>query len=216
MQISSKLKKLIIRFIPDGFLLIDTYGKSEEVFLTFDDGPNSPVTIKLLDLLDKYQVKATFFCIGKNLNSRKDIGEEIVRRGHSLGNHSYNHYLYSKQPLSKRIAEIKQTNSLIHSLTGNQSVIPFRAPQGNWQALVLIWLLWKRIPAIHWTIDSLDSRSLPANEIENQLFNSIKGGEIILFHDDSPLSIEVLESLIPRLLSDGKRFGNLSDYLGLA
>jgi len=203
------LKKVLSKLLPKKVLLVDACGMSDKVFLTFDDGPHATITPQLLDLLDQFNISAIFFCIGKHLDENQTLAQDLVKRGHLLGNHSYFHNQFSKQSLPAQITEIKKVNQLIAELAPKQGIIPFRAPQGRWTPLLMLWLIINRIPAIHWSVDSLDSRPLSVDAIEEQLLASVKGGDVVLFHDDGKLCCEVLEGLIPKWQAKGLDFGSL-------
>ena len=208
------LKKVLSKLLPKKVLLVDAYGSSDKVFLTFDDGPHPTITLQLLDLLDQFNISAIFFCIGKHLDENQALAEDLVKRGHLLGNHSYFHKQFSKQSLFAQITEIKKVNQLIAELAPKQEVIPFRAPQGRWTPLLMLWLMVNRIPAIHWSVDSLDSRPLSVTTIEEHLLASVKGGDVVLFHDDGKLCCDVLEALIPKWQAKGLNFDSLTSLWG--
>ncbi|MBL4607982.1 MAG: polysaccharide deacetylase family protein [Pseudomonadales bacterium] len=203
------LKKFLSMLLPKKILLVDACGVSDKVFLTFDDGPHTNITPQLLDLLDQFDISAVFFCIGSNLEEHYALAKELVKRGHTIGNHSYFHQQFSKQSLVAQISEIKKANKLIADISPQQSVIPFRAPQGRWTPLLMLWLIYSRIPAVHWSVDSLDSRALPADEIEEHLLSRVQGGDVVLLHDDNKLCCDVLETLLPKWQAQGFEFGNL-------
>ena len=206
------LKKALSALLPKKILLVNACGVSDKVFLTFDDGPHSTVTPQLLDLLDQLNVSATFFCIGKSLDENHALAQDIVKRGHMLGNHSYFHYQFSKQPLRAQISEIRKVNRLISELAPKQTVIPFRAPQGKWTPLLMMWLIINRIPAVHWSVDSLDSRPLTADAIRKHLLESVKSGDVVLLHDDNKLCCDVLKDLIPNWQTQGLKPSSLINF----
>jgi len=183
--------------------LIDGKKESKSLYLTFDDGPVQGITETLLDLLDKYQVKATFFIIGQCAKNNPEIIKEIHNRGHKIANHTYTHPAFHKISLSDKINEIISTNILIKELTNEDCGI-FRAPQGRWDIKLLIQLFRLRITAVHWSRDSMDFLKEPPAKIVKRLIDEpVEPGDILLFHDDDSRSIEALETLIPYWQSQG-------------
>jgi len=191
------------KLLPNSLFLIDGKKESKSLYLTFDDGPVQGITETLLDLLDKYQVKATFFIIGQCAKNNPEIIKEIHNRGHKIANHTYTHPAFHKISLSDKINEIISTNILIKELTNEDCGI-FRAPQGRWDIKLLIQLFRLRITAVHWSRDSMDFLKEPPAKIVKRLIDEpVEPGDILLFHDDDSRSIEALETLIPYWQSQG-------------
>lgn len=191
------------KLLPNSLFLIDGKRESKSLYLTFDDGPVPSITEKLLDLLDTYQVKATFFIIGQCAKNNPDIVKEIHNRGHTLANHTYTHPAFHKISLTEKINEIISTNILIKELTNSDCGI-FRAPQGRWDIKLLIQLFRLKITAVHWSRDSMDFLKEPSAKIIERLIDEpVQSGDILLFHDDDSRCIKALETLIPHWQSQG-------------
>ncbi|MBP3343941.1 MAG: polysaccharide deacetylase family protein [Bacteroidales bacterium] len=176
------IKKLFPTFIwnfPD---------EKEGIFLTFDDGPRPEVTPWLLDLLDKYDAKATFFCIGKNVEMFPELFEEVKRRGHAVGNHSYSHVKGWGMPTGDYVRDIDIAGDMIKSNL-------FRPPYariGPNQARVLN----ERYHAIMWNILSRDyNRALSGQACANNVIPHIEAGDIIVFHDSIKCAPNLFEAL---------------------
>ena len=169
------------------------------LYLTFDDGPTPEVTDKLLNLLEDHGAKATFFVIGKKVERSPELTQQIVARGHTIGNHSYSHARFANISSEQQDAEISKAQHAIEQHAGVSSSL-FRVPRGRW-SLPLLWRLKKRdIRCIHWTTDSLDYNDKDAERITQRLLGSgLKSGQILLFHDDSPLCLDVMALLLPKL-----------------
>jgi len=197
--------KLFIRFylLPDKLFLYAKTRRKKALYLTFDDGPVSGITEPLLDLLKKYNAKATFFIIGKCAEKEPVLMSRIYDEGHTIANHSYSHPNFNKISDAEQHNEVKRTNNIISQTTKSPCQL-FRAPQGRWN-LKLIYFLWKeKITAVHWNRDSLDFKKEPAEEIISRFQKqAVTAGDIILFHDDNNLCISVLEKLIPLWQSQG-------------
>lgn len=183
---------------------------SQQIYLTFDDGPEPTVTPELLDLLDQYKVKTTFFVVGQTAKNHLDILHEIHQRGHILANHSYHHVKFNKLPLKDQLSEIVETNKIIEQVTG-QAVKYFRPPQGVWTIKLLFKLSNLKMTLAHWSRDSLDCRELTSQQvIENFKQQPIKNGDIILFHDDNEKVIKILQELLPFWLESNLKFSPLT------
>jgi peptidoglycan-N-acetylglucosamine deacetylase len=179
------------------------------LYLTFDDGPVAGVTDALLNLLATHQVKATFFCIGNRLQPQHTLAERVVREGHLLANHSFSHRSLPKLTTAQQVDEINKTDTAITDLTAFNNR-HFRAPYGHWTFRTLL-ALWQRgkVPA-HWSYDSNDFTKQPAAVlIERFKRQPVVNGDIILLHDDAPLCIEILDTMIPHWRQAGFNFALL-------
>ena len=171
----------------------------KELYLTFDDGPRPEVTPWVLDQLDKYNFKATFFCIGKNVEMHPELFEEIKRRGHAVGNHSYSHVKGWGMKTGDYVRDIDIAGDLIHSNL-------FRPPYariGPNQARVLS----ERYNPVLWSIISRDyNRQLSGKGCARNVIPYIEEGSIIVFHD----SVKCAKNLwvaLPLVLEAIKRKG---------
>ena len=180
------IKRLFPSFI---WKLPNTKG---EVYLTFDDGPRPEVTPWVLDQLDKFDAKATFFCLGKNVEMFPELFEEIKRRGHAVGNHSYSHVKGWGMKTGDYVRDIDIADDLIHSNL-------FRPPYariGPSQARVLA----ERYRHILWTIISRDySRRTDGQKCVRNVVPYLESGAIIAFHDSIKCAGNLFEAL-PQVL----------------
>lgn len=180
------IKRLFPSFI---WKLPNTKG---EVYLTFDDGPRPEVTPWVLDQLDKFDAKATFFCLGKNVEMFPELFEEIKRRGHAVGNHSYSHVKGWGMKTGDYVRDIDIADDLIHSNL-------FRPPYariGPSQARVLA----ERYRHIMWTIISCDySRRTDGQKCVRNVVPYLESGAIIAFHDSIKCAGNLFEAL-PQVL----------------
>ncbi len=173
--------------------------EKDGVFLTFDDGPRPEVTPWVLDLLDKYNAKATFFCIGKNVEMFPDLFEEVKRRGHAVGNHSYSHVKGWGMHTGDYVRDIDIAGDMIRSNL-------FRPPYariGTNQARVLS----ERYKIIMWDIISRDyNQSLSGNACARNVIPHLEPGAIIVFHDSIKCASNLFEAL-PQVLEAIKAKG---------
>jgi peptidoglycan/xylan/chitin deacetylase (PgdA/CDA1 family) len=186
------------------------------VALTYDDGP-SPYTNQLLDILDRYQVKATFFEIGRNIEKHPEIVPMIVARGHELANHSYSHTDMMFKPREFLLSEIEKTDKLLQELGVKQDSISFRPPFGR-RFVVLSYLLSQmHKKLIMWDVNSLDyEKTLTAEDIANRVIDNVRSGSIVLMHDsggDRSKTLAATQAIVKTLQSKGYAFKTVSELL---
>lgn len=189
--------------LPDRLFLIQKSKKEPAIYLTFDDGPVPGITDPLLDLLAKYQAKATFFILGKCGVNESALMNRIVAEGHTLANHSYNHKFFTRLSAQQQKEEIVSTNQVIESHLKKRCRW-FRAPQGRWDFKLYRQLLSQKMTGVHWSRDSLDFKNESVDVLVDRFKQQpIENGDIVLFHDDNKLCIDALEQLIPYWQSQG-------------
>ncbi|MFK3985149.1 polysaccharide deacetylase family protein [Micromonospora sp. NPDC050397] len=178
------------------------------VALTIDDGPHPEWTPLMLDLLDRHQVRATFFLIGGRVRERPDLARRIVAAGHTLGNHSMSHpQPFAALSRQRMRDEISRTQSEIEDATGVSTRL-FRAPGGNWSRSVLATTADLGLTPVDWTVNPSDWRSPGVPRITRSLSRG-RAGQVLLCHDgggDRSQTVEALETVLPRLLGRGLRF----------
>jgi peptidoglycan-N-acetylglucosamine deacetylase len=182
--------------------------KSKSIFLTFDDGPHKIHTPAILNLLKIYQIKATFFVVGRSLRENMDIGRRIVDEGHLLGGHTYSHKVLPKMTKKELSSEILNCQELISELQKGAIRI-FRPPCGLIGIRDFLFLYKHRIVPCLWTIDSNDSRNPPYEVIISRMQRLVKSNSVLLFHDDSNLCVEALSVLLPVWIAKGYEFCHL-------
>lgn len=171
---------------------------SRKIAITFDDGPTE-FTPKALNLLAKYNAKATFFCIGKQIKKYPDICRRVHSEKHQLGNHSYSHSnsfgFFSAEKVKE---ELQKTDLLIQEITGEKNHY-FRPPFGVTNPHIAKAVKESGHQVIGWNIRSLDTVIEDENKILERINKKIKSGSIILLHDTSDKTIRVLEQLLVTL-----------------
>lgn len=187
------------------------------VALTYDDGPYPPYTNQLLDILDRYQVKATFFEIGRNIEKHPEIVKLIVARGDELANHSYSHKDMMFKPQEFLLSEIEKTDKLLQELGVKQETISFRPPWGR-RFVVLSYLLSQmHKKLIMWDVDSHDyEKTLTAEDIANRVIDNVRSGSIVVMHDgggDRSKTVAATEMIVKDLQSKGYKFKTVSELL---
>lgn len=188
---------------------------SQKIALTFDDGPHPKYTRKILDILKKYDIKATFFVIGQNIEYYPGILEEIIDEGHEIGNHTYNHKHTKQLNESDFDREVKSCDKIVEEVC-NYKIKLFRPPEGFVDSKVKQVADELEYSIILWNIDTRDwAHSTPA-EIERNVLTNVTAGDIILMHDYTSgknTTIEALERIIPKLLSEGYKFVKISELI---
>lgn len=193
-----------------------SYGK--KIALTFDDGPHPTKTEKILDILDRYDVKATFFIIGSNAEYHPEIVAQEVLRGHEVANHSYSHTNLSKCTPEQIKKEIDLADRAIEKAAGIRPKL-FRPPEGAYSenSVKIAGELGKN--TIIWTVDTMDWANRSADDIVKNIKENVRSGSIILFHDFTSAkahTIEALEIIIPYLKSQGYEFVTVSDFIPMS
>ena len=175
---------------------------SNSVFLTFDDGPIPEVTPWVLDKLKKHNAKATFFCIGENVQKHPEVFQKILSEGHSVGNHTFNHLKGTKTETSEYIENVEKAGRQMenNSEFKIQNSKLFRPPYGKITPIQAKKLQKKGIKIVMWDIISYDFDATISEEqcLQNVLKN-IKPGSIIVFHD-SLKAEKNLRYVLPKVL----------------
>ena len=185
------------------------------VALTFDDGPHKYRTPEILDILDKYNVKATFFVVGAMVHEYKDIIKREINSGHEIGNHTYNHSKMRKLSCDGLIKELEATENELFEIAEYRPKL-FRPPEGYYSDQIAKAVGKIDYNIILWNIDTLDWAHNEVDKICECVYEGIKPGSIILFHDyvvgKSP-TMAALERIIPELLSRGYKFVTVSELI---
>ncbi|MBI1888339.1 MAG: polysaccharide deacetylase family protein [Candidatus Spechtbacteria bacterium] len=157
-----------------------------KVFLTFDDGPNEPYTSQILDILKEFDIRATFFVCGKNVEHYPEVVKRMVREGHVVGNHTYSHsriLTYASFLAPKfLISEIEKTAVIIQRATGITTKL-FRPPWGILAPSIQKYLRSQGYKIVYWDIASCDWKKISAKTIEKNVVDNVKPDSIVLFHD---------------------------------
>ena len=158
------------------------------IYLTFDDGPNPQVTPKVLDILDQWNVKATFFCVGENVMKFPGLFQEVKKRGHSVGNHTYNHLRGHKTSVREYAENVWKAHELIQSSL-------FRPPHGR-ITFRQVNKLKKDFEIIMWDFITYDfDRRVKPAEILNEIKKRSRSGSVVVFHDSEKAHSNVLATL---------------------
>jgi peptidoglycan/xylan/chitin deacetylase (PgdA/CDA1 family) len=182
-----------------------------QIALTIDDGPDPKVTPQVLDLLDRYQARATFFCIGIKAERYPELCREIVRRGHAVENHGHHHYHHFSTFGPGRMArEIKAGQDALARITGQRPLF-FRPTAGLRNPFLDPVLIHHGLTLASWTRRGFDTRNSDAAEVVARLSHKLAAGDILLLHDGhaarTATGIPVILEALPRLLDAARAKG---------
>lgn len=195
------------------FLPVKYKGKDNAIALTFDDGPIPGKTEKVLEILKSHKATATFFCIGHRVKEHPQIIQRIHNEGHLLGNHSYWHAkTFDLQSAAKIIAELRDTDLVINESIG---MVPkfFRPPYGVTNPMVAEAVRQGNYTTIGWSVRSFDTVIKDSAKLMRQVTSTLKGGDIVLFHDYSESMLEILPAFLDHVSGLGLKIVRLDELL---
>lgn len=170
------------------------------IYLSFDDGPHQHITPQVLSMLEDYQAKASFFCVGDNVRKYPEVFSNIIQRGHAVGNHSFHHLNGWKTDKQAYVNDIVKANALIQSNL-------FRPPYGRLKSNQAKTLISHGYEIVMWTLLSSDyDEQLSKEKCAERLLKTIRPGAIVLFHDSDKAKRNMIYAL-ERLLYEGTRQG---------
>ena len=177
---------------------IDTGKKM--IALTFDDGPGyNKSSDKILDVLEKYGARATFFMVGQNAKDHPENIKRKVALGCELGNHTWNHNHYGKNVTPD---DIKKCSQAIYNICG-QYPTAFRSPGGNTTDTIRNECKAENMPLYYWSLDTQDWKSRDANKVYNAVMKHVEDGDIILMHEIYDSTAAAVEKMVPELIKQG-------------
>ncbi len=191
---------------------------SKQIALTYDDGPNDPHTLKLLEVLARHDVQATFFMIGRYVQQRPNIARAVAQAGHVIGNHTFTHPLLTFKSASETRTELVDCRKALQDAIGEHSNL-FRPPFGGRRPATLRIARNLGLEPIMWNVTGYDWTAPPAAVIEQKVVRQIRGGDVILLHDGGHRSIGVdrsqtviaTDNLIARYKDNGYQFVTIEE-----
>ncbi len=200
-----KIPKIVKLIAPT--LVYDIKSDDKVVYLTFDDGPIPESTPAILDILDSISARATFFCLGKNVDKNRDLFNLIKQKNHSIGNHSYNHVNGWATKNKDYFDDIERAEELIDSNL-------FRPPYGKITPSQIKYLKGK-YKIVMWDVLSGDfDPDINVKKCINNVVNNVKPGSIIVFHDSQKaksITIKALPEILKLLSDSGYKFKGIRD-----
>ncbi len=190
---------------------VPTEGKV--VYLTFDDGPHPELTPLILEVLRNHNIKAAFFCIGKNLSGNEALVAEMNQHGHVIANHSFEHnFWFDMLPAEKMLQQMQQTDSVVEAITGQKNKL-FRPPYGVMNPNLTKAIKQGGYTPVGWSIRSMDTVAQSKDQLIQKVVWNLKPGAIILLHDTISLTAESLDEMIQKIKEKGYSFGDCSQNL---
>lgn len=180
------------------------------IALTLDDGPTAQYTPQVLELLSKYQIKATFCMIGEQIAANRSLVAEVAAAGHTIVNHTWNHADQSKLSSSAIRSQISRANEALNTVGVHPTI--FRAPYGAWSHALYVELARANLRPLDWSVDPRDWSRPGVNTIVSRIMKNTRTGSIILEHDgggDRSQTVAALKIVLPQLLNEGYRFTNV-------
>ena len=184
----------------------------KKVAISFDAAWGDEYTQDILDTLDKYKVKSTFFLVGFWVDEFPDNVKEIDRRGHEIGNHSTTHPNMPQLSQEKMLEEVKVTEEKIEKLINKKTTL-FRPPFGDYNDNLINLLRENDYYTIQWDVDSLDWKELGVQPVVDKVTRNIQNGSIVLFHNNAKYIKEYLPLVIERLQDSGYEIVPISELI---
>jgi peptidoglycan/xylan/chitin deacetylase (PgdA/CDA1 family) len=194
---------------------------SKELALTYDDGPNDPHTLRLLEVLARHNVKATFFLIGRYVKQRPDLARELVQTGHAVGNHTFSHPNLIFDSASQTRMQLRECEQALSDAVGGHSRL-FRPPFGGRRPSTLRIARALGLEPVMWNVAGRDWKGKPAEYVERRVGRQVQGGDVILLHDgdhaafgaDRSQTVIATDRLISRYKSEGFEFVTVPEMMG--
>ncbi len=195
-------------------------GEPRLLAFTYDDGPNPRCTPRLLEILAKHDVKATFFLIGRHVQEQPALAREVAAAGHAIGNHTFTHpnLIFASETQTRR--ELQQCEDTLTQVVGAHSNL-FRPPYGGRRPSTLRTARDMGLLPIMWSVTGWDWDAPPADVIVEKVTKQIKGGDVIMLHDgghsapgaDREQTVKATDQLISRYKSEGFEFVTIPEMM---
>lgn len=185
--------------------------KKKMVALTYDDGPYTSVTNQILDTLEEYNGRATFFVVGSRVSTYKDCIKREAKLGCEIGNHTYNHTILTSVSASTIKSEISKTNDAVKKITGQAPTI-VRTPGGAVNSTVKANV---KYPMFNWSVDTLDWKYRNSSSVVSSIKNNVRDGSIILMHDLYGSTGNATEQIVPWLVKKGYQLVTVSELMAV-
>jgi peptidoglycan-N-acetylglucosamine deacetylase len=196
---------------------------TRKLALTYDDGPNDPHTLRLLEVLARHNVRATFFLIGRYVKQRPDIARELSKAAHVIGNHTFSHPNLIFTSGRQTRTELEQCQQTLNDAVGEHSRL-FRPPFGGRRPGTLRIARDLGLEPILWNVSGYDWKGKPAQYVEQKIQAQVRGGDVILLHDgghrafgaDRSQTVIATDRLIARFKLEGYEFVTVPEMMGKA
>ena len=183
------------------------------VALTFDDGPHGSLTPRVLDILDRYNSKGTFFVLGSNARRNPALLQRMVSGGHEVGNHTWNHMNMSRNSRAAIESDLSKTNQAIVDACGVSPRV-MRPPYGAGNSSLSSWVKGRfNATTVLWDVDTNDWRKPGVQTVINRAVNGARSGSIILVHDIHKSTVDAVEGIVSGLKARGFRLVTVSELM---
>lgn len=189
---------------------VDTQEK--KISISFDAAWGTSKTQGILDILDRYDVKTTFFLVGFWAEKNPELVRELVARGHEIGNHSATHPHMSQLTAAQIREELRKCGDLVASITGTAPSL-FRPPYGEYDDEVIVTGRAEGYECVQWSLDSLDWKNKGAEDMVRRCTKNVHPGDIVLFHNDSQYILEALPAILEYYRQEGYTIVPISELL---
>ena len=179
--------------------------------MTFDDGPDETYTPRILEILEKNQVRATFFIIGSKAEKQENLVRIIVSKGHVIGNHSYTHaFFFDFFGRKKMEQDLLKAEGIIMRATGKRPLL-FRPPYGVTNPVLAKVVKRLRYNVIGWSVRSFDTTTKIPEKVAQRIIKRLHPGAVVLMHDTLDVTAKSLEKVILKIKEEGYRFVSLEE-----
>jgi len=193
---------------------------SKKLALTYDDGPNDPHTLRLMEVLAKHNVRATFFTIGRYVQQKPQIVQDLVKAGHVVGNHTYTHPNLAFQSATQVGVQLRMCQDILSDVIGAPPKL-FRPPYGGRRPSVLRIAREMGLEPVMWSITCYDWKATSPEQIERHVKRQLRGGDVILLHDgghvemgvDRAHTVVATDRLITNYKAEGYEFVTVPEML---
>lgn len=190
---------------------LDYDPKKPMIALTFDDGPSDKVTPRILEILEKNKVKATFFMLGVQVDKFPSLVKQVYEEGHEIGNHTISHVDLKGKTKKEVIEQVEGNNQKLNALVPVGDVL-LRPPYGSYDDFLKENV---SVPMMFWSVDTLDWQSQNKDAVIEEVLKEVKDGSVILMHDIYKSTADAIEILIPKLLEKGYQIVPVSEMFRL-
>jgi peptidoglycan/xylan/chitin deacetylase (PgdA/CDA1 family) len=211
-RIRQLARRTLATALPRALFVTQGPRSSRSVCVTFDDGPHPELTPRLLDVLAKEEIKATFFVVGQRAEKHPDIVRRMEAEGHVVGHHSHSHPDPVRTPILEMYRDVRAASRVLREILGHPARF-YRPPHGKLRPadLPLIWSLRQTI--VLWNVDPKDFAQPSAVHLGDWFATRpLRGGDLILLHDWFPQALAAMPTLAARVRREGLQFGSLEQW----